>query len=352
MGEPPCNLLEIEMALDRVEAQLAVELPAHMRAFAEAYTAGAPLPAAPDIAGRASTASIGLRALAHAELALRGVKLLRVVAPIVIERDATVAAARAADPTWDNYLALSRARNAVAHARFGRSALDVLHRLNGVADPGDANEAPSPIVGWNDVETPLSEAAIDEVWDILDDRYEVIRRPAVMRSDTARPRMFVDQAGSSGTVVIPRTIDTPAKRFAVLHELGHAVLNLSSSYEWSRVYDEAVASLVARLMETEGELPAGWYSPHAAAARVRRTELARWLAAIERHACADQGPARSPPFGRAPWALWHDPAAQAAYVAAESLADLIAARLRSGGNPRIASDLAVDANAADCAIAI
>ncbi len=352
MGEAPCNLLEVEMALDRVEAQLEPELRNHMRAFAEAYAAAAPIPPAPDIAGRASTASIGRRALAHAELAVRGAKLLRVVAPIVIERDAAVAAARAAEPTWDNYLALSQTRNAVARARFGRSAISILHRLNGVADPGDANDVPAPVAGWNAVETPLSDGAIDEVWDVLDERYEVIRRPEIMRSDTARPRMFIDQAGSSGTVVIPRTIDTPAKRFAVLHELGHAVLNLSSSYEWSRVYDEAVASLVARLMETEGELPAGWYSPHAAAARARRTEIARWLAAIERQAFGDEGAARTPPFERAPWALWHDPAAQAAYVAAETLADRIDAGFAAGAPRRMADQLADDAIGADCAIVI
>ncbi len=352
MGEAPCNLLEVEMALDRVEAQLAPELRSHMRAFAQAYATGAPTPAAPDIAGRASTASIGRRALAHPELALRGATLLRVVAPIVIERDAAVASARAAEPTWDNYLVLSRARNAVAHARFGRSAIEILHRLNGAADAGDASAVPEPIAGWNAVGTPLSDRALEEIWDVLDHRYDVIHRPEVVRSDIARPRMFIEDAGSCGTVVIPRTIDTPAKRFAVLHELGHAVLDLSSTYQWSRVYDEAVASLVARLMEVEGELPAGWYSSHAAPARARRTELARWLAAVERDVFATEGATRPPPFERVPWALWHDPAAQAAYVAAESLADRIAARLEGGAPRRIADDLAVDAIGADCAIVI
>ena len=46
MGEPPCDALQAEMALDLLEGEVATELPAHMRAFARAHTEGRPTPAA------------------------------------------------------------------------------------------------------------------------------------------------------------------------------------------------------------------------------------------------------------------------------------------------------------------
>jgi hypothetical protein len=344
MGDAGPNFLEVELALDRVEAQLAAELPAHMRAFAQAHAAGAPAPAAPDLAGRASTASIAKRALAHPELATRGVALMRLVAPILIERDAGVAAALAANPTWQAYAALTAARTTVARARFGRSALDVLHRLNGVGEAVEASTLPEPIEAWNAVEAPLSSKSIDEVWELLEERFGVVPRPAIVRSGAARPRTFVEQAGSSATVVIPAVVDTPAKRFAVLHELGHAVLNLSSARVWPRALDEASASFVARLMESAGELPPGWHSPHAADARRRRVQLARHLATIERAVDAGE-PVGDKPGALVPWALWHDPGAQSAYVRAESIADDLVARF-GDGKIRLASEL--DAEAIRC----
>jgi hypothetical protein len=55
------------------------------------------------------------------------------------------------------------------------------------------------------------------------------------------------------------------------------------------------------------------------AARARRAALARVLDGIERALPAVvERPAQLPP-----WALWHDPGAQAAYAAAEEIADAI-----------------------------
>lgn len=312
MGEAPCDLLEAELGLDRVEAMLAAELPAHMRAFAQAYAAGAPLPAAPDIAGRASSATVGRRALPHPTIADRGLALLRVVAPIVIERDAGVAAARAryasTTPSWAAYAALSALRDTVAKARFGRPARDVLRLLHGAPEPEGA-DLPADLAGWREEDGLALD--VDATWAALVERYRLAGALSIVRAD-ARPRAFVVEPGREVIAVVPPHAKTPAARFAVLHELGHAVVNLLSPAGLPRVLDEAVASLVARDLEAT--------TPIAIAARTRRTQLARALAAVERGEVPGEAIAPSPP-----WALWHDPAAQAAYVAAEEVADRLAA---------------------------
>ncbi len=321
MGEAPCDLLEAELGLDRVEAMLAAELPAHMRSFAQAYAAGAPLPAAPDIAGRASSATVGRRALPHPVLADRGLALLRVVAPIVIERDAGVVAARArfaaSTPSWAAYAALSALRDTVAKARFGRPARDLLRILHGAPEPASA-ELPADIAGWRDVDGLVLD--VDATWAGLVDRYRLSGSLAIVRANV-RPRAFVVEPEREVIAVVPARASTPAERFAVLHELGHAVANLLSPAGLPRVLDEAVASLVARDLERT--------TPLAIAARDRRTQLARVLAAVERGEVPGDRIAASPP-----WALWHDPAAQAAYVAAEEMAD------RLDGAPDLGAALA------------
>jgi hypothetical protein len=108
-------------------------------------------------------------------------------------------------------------------------------------------------------------------------------------------------------------------RFAVLHELGHVLAALALPAGVPRVVDEAAAAYVARAAERRD---AGtWYSPHARAARARRLALAAVLAGIERALPAlDDEPRIAE---RPPWALWYDPGVQAAYVAAEALADAL-----------------------------
>ncbi len=295
------------MALDRVEAQLAAELPPHMRAFATAYAAGLAPPAAPDVAGRASTVSVAKRALVHPELADRGLALLRLAAPLVIERDGAVATARAASPTWSAYAALTAARDAVAQARFGRPAREVLMALHGASEP-DVAEMPAGVGGWRHDDGIALD--VDATWAALASRYGVTGQLAIVRA-AVRPRAFVVVPGREVIAVVPSRATSPAARFAVLHELGHAVANLLVASTVPRVLDEAVASLVARDVEAA--------APIATAARARRTQLAAWLAMVERGDLAGDSVAPAPP-----WALWHDPAAQAAYVAAEALADRLA----------------------------
>jgi len=156
--------------------------------------------------------------------------------------------------------------------------------------------------------------------------------PRIERSP-ARPRTFVVEPGREVIVVVPALIDTPAKRFAVLHELGHAVCGLTSKQMAPRVLDEAVASLVGRLMEDATVLDVSWRSSIAAPVRERRVALARRLASIERSVAWDGLASGRDGVAVPPWSLWHDPAAQASYVAAEVIAD----RLRLAS---IAEDIA------------
>lgn len=360
MGAAACELLDVELALDRVEAELRAELRTHVDAFARAYARGARSPAAPEVMHRAATVELARRAQIHGELACRGARLLREIAAAVIEAHPVVAAARAAPPTWASLRALARARETIARARFGRGALELVHRLAGVpasgstgvgdAAPRTPAEVPPPIQGWTEPGPAHGEAAVAALWASLAARFEVRARGLqIVRSATARPRAFVVEPGAHVIAVVPQVIDTPATRFAVLHELGHAVLALGAGGPWPRVLDEAAASFVARFMEVPDALPPGWGSPLATEARVRRTQLARALDAIERRLLEDVEPA----LARPPWALWHDPGAQAAYARAEAVADELWTELGGARAPGfLGRELAARAVQVDCAVVV
>jgi hypothetical protein len=315
--------LEVELALDRVEAQLASELPPHVRAFAAAYAAGKMLPAAPELAGRASTVELARRALAHASLRARGLTLLRLAAPLALERDKRVLMARTAQPSWDALAELVRARDTAAIAQFGRGASLVMHVLHGAPRPEGAVVVPPAMEGWSAVDAALPARAVDDAWRELARRHNVRGTVRIVRAE-ARPRAFVVEAAGPRAeviVVVPVRVDSPAARFAVLHELGHALAHLASPAGLPRALDEAVASYAARLLEEPGS---PWYSPLAAAARARRGLLAHALDIVEEdlgkrgHAAARD--VSGVTLGaRPPWALWHDPGAQAMYVEAERI---------------------------------
>jgi hypothetical protein len=383
-----CELLAIEHRLDRIEADLASELPPHLRAFARAHAHGVPAPPAPDVLHRAATLATARAALVHPVLADRGLALLRLAAPIAIESDPAVRAARLAPASWSALAALAIARDAAATARFDRRAIEVMHRLHGsaldlasaacdapiaevlapsAADgargvggatdvssmastmasgdrgvPGGregATQAPSEtsgsatdrrsrsaaglpaaVAGWFESDgVVVDDAAIARRWNALRARHGVDGAVRFERAARARPRSFVVEPGREVVVVVPASIAAPVDRFTVLHELGHAVVALALPVGIPRVLDEAIAAYVARAMEHEVD---EWYSILASAARVRRCALARALDQIERALPAvpapDARPAEQPPS-----ALWHDPGAQAAYVAAESIADAL-----------------------------
>jgi hypothetical protein len=255
-------------------------------------------------------------------LADRGLALVRLIAPLAIEADAAVIAARAAPPSWGALIALAAARRAAAVAQFGHGALAVLHDLYG--SPGGAADGlpglPPPVAAWFEPDgVPLDDGAVERAWAAIRARHGVGGTVQFARSQ-APPRSFVVEPGREVIVVIPAQIASPAARFAVLHELGHAVAALALAPGIPRVVDEAAAAYVARAIERPGD---GWYSPAAAPARARRLLLARILDRVE-HQIEAAAPPAEWPAARPPWALWHDPGAQAAYVAAEALAEAIA----------------------------
>lgn len=328
MGEPPCDALQAEMALDLLESELAAELPAHMRAFARAHAEGRTPPPAPLVARLASSLETAQSACMHDLLYERGLAMLRLVAPLMIEDDPRVVAARNEPPTWDGLARLAAARDTVARQRFGRRAIELAHRLHGVTPERVELGAPGPAIeGWQTPDAAIDHAAIMDVWNALSSRFGIAGHVRIDRADKARPRAFVIEPKVEVVIVVPSVIDTPAARFAVLHELGHAIVALALPGGTPRVLDEAAASYIARLAEPPSWLPPRWPSDLAAAARRRRTAIAAMLDDIER-ALPELADVPGP---MPPWALWHDPGAQAAYVQAEAIAD----RLRSdlGPNP-------------------
>lgn len=395
-----CELLAAELRLDEIEAEVAIELPAHLRSFARAYADGRPAPPAPCLLQHAATLAAARAALSHPLLADRGLALLRLAAPVVLESDAAVIAARAAEPSWPALAALAARRDAAALARFGRRALDLLHWLHGSAPaevapragagtrdggplataaahgtawsaagspvasaggpsgrrsanaataeaargPAPASRLPSPVAGWREPDgVVVDERGIAERWRGLCLQHGVAGAVSILPA-TARPRAFIVELGREVALVLPPRIVAPADRFAVLHELGHAVAALACAAPIPRLVDEAAAAYVASAIERPDD---PWHSPLAAAARVRRTALAAWLDAAERR-LPELAPtdARGPALP--PWALWHDPGAQAAYVAAEALAADVERDLGAApGAGQLAARLAEAAQAID-----
>jgi hypothetical protein len=317
--------VQAELALDLVEGELAAELPAHLRAFARAHAENRAAPAAPLVAHLASTLNVARDALAHDVLLDRGLALLRLVAPIVIEDDPEVTRVRTGPVSWVGLAMLTAARDSIAEKRFGGRAIEWLHRLHGLdGEPLPPHDAPGPpLEGWQTPDHTLDQTAIADAWQAIAARLGVSGNVRIDRAPRVRPRAFVIEPKLEVIVVVPDVVDSPATRFAVLHELGHAACALALPAGVPRVLDEAAASYIARLLEPGGWLPPRWESELAAPARKRRVAIAAFLDGLERALPTIQ----DTPGAQPPWALWHDPGAQAAYVAAEAIADRLAADL-------------------------
>ncbi|MDB4957729.1 MAG: hypothetical protein JWO36_5298 [Myxococcales bacterium] len=329
MGEAACDVLQAELALDLLDGKLATELPPHMRAFARAYATGSPPPSAPAILSQPQALQTARNACMHDLLVARGLALLRLAAPIAIEDDPFVRALRGGPPSWSGITALAAARDRAAQSRFGARAIPLLHRLHGVtqARGGAVEVETSMLPGWKARQHELDGAAIEELWRWLSGHFGVRGTVQVERS-AAKSRTFVVVPGSAVIVVVPISIASPAARFAVLHELGHAVAAVALPDGIPRALDEGVAALVARLAESPSVLPAVWHCELAAAARVRRAAIAMLLAEIERG--LPELPA-VPPSASPPHALWDDPGAQGCYVEAEVIADRLQSQLAGDG---------------------
>ena len=326
-----CSLLDAELALDRAEAVLAAELPAHMRAFAHAYANEAPTPPAPAWGAALKAA---LMARAHPLLEDRAFELLRYAAPLAIEDDPPVALARNRERTWDHYDALAAAREAAARSRFGVGFIALMHWLHGVDEPVQPIAWPDPIPDW----LAPDDAAmfpIEWAWFALAFRNGAPRDACRIVLAPVHPRCFVVEPGRE-VIVVVNALVSPASRFAAMHELGHALAGLLVPRPLVRVVDEAAAAFIPRGFDDDRLLAQirafvdsiGAIEPELRAtiatsverafrhprARARRIELARALDAVERGG----GERRTE---RPPWALWHDPGAQAVYVAAEAIAE-------------------------------
>jgi len=320
MGEAACDLLTAEVALDRIEAELAAELPPHMRAFARAHAEGQPLPPAPPAMAHPGTLASARVALAYPLLADRALALVRLLAPLALENDAEVAAARAAPPSWDGLARLAAARDRVARARFGVGAIELLHRLHGSLGPASPEHAalPEPVPGWREPDgVVLGRVDVSRAWDVLRRCHGITGAVRFHTSATARPRTFVVTPRAEAAVAMPEHITTPAERFAVAHELGHVLAAFVLADGIPRVVDEAAAAYIARIA-LEGDGP--WRNPLAGAARERRLAYARALDRVERGL-------PGPRPAAVPWSLWHDPGAQAAYAGAEAIADRLVEKL-------------------------
>jgi hypothetical protein len=332
VGTAPCDVLELELALDRVEGELATELPSHMRAFARAHAEGRSPPPAPAIARRTATLDIARRAAETELLAERGLALLRLVAPITIEDDPAVVAARATSPSWPGLQRLAAARDAVAGRRFGMRAIELFHALHGVertARVPDAAAAVGPAIdGWQARDAAIDAGGVLDAWHAIAVRLGVtgdVRVDYIRTGSThAHPRTFVVEPRREVIIVVPE-VATPAARFSVLHELGHAAIALAMDPGVPRAVDEAAASYVARMCEPPSLLPPRWETALAVQARARRLAIAIMLGEIERGLPELVGVLGARP----PWALWHDPYAQAAYVMAEALAGRVTAEIGS-----------------------
>jgi hypothetical protein len=286
--------LDLELALDRIEAALANELPAHVAAFARAYAANEPTPPAPAILTDPATLAVAGRARHDP----RGRRLYRQCALLSIEASIVLPRAR----TWPALAALVRARDDAARRRWGRPFLELAH------DVFDATpSAPPAAVGRLDPvpAPPLAIPTLRALWSRLTDR----PAPELILS-TARSRTFVVRPGHA--IVVIRAEPTVAAWSNAVHELGHAL----APPDLSRTRDEAFAIATARRLESD-LAPDPAFAAAVARLHARQHELAAALAEVE--ASLYRGDP-VPTEGTPAWALVHDPGAQAAYAVAHLLA--------------------------------
>ncbi len=305
------DLLTVEMELDRLGAALAGDDPPRWSA------------------GRRRTVT---RALELSGLRTNALTLLRRHAPMWIEHEPAVAAARLTTPSWAAYHRLRAAQDAISDELFGAAWIDVLRWHGGVpAGPLPPPAAiPSMTAGWATGSLPLPWRPLIAQW-----QREVF--PALREGGAAsievtfaagRPHAQVT-AGGRVQLHLRDERDMPRAWCHLLHELGHAAAALLADGAGlpflPRAVDEAVAAWAARHLEEEGSAPglprydaSSATSPALhAAERARRVAVAGALAHLEAqlHVGQSEGAAGLP------WALWHDGGAQAAYLHAEVLAE-------------------------------
>jgi hypothetical protein len=313
--------LALELALDRLESELAGDEPMKWSASRKEAVADA---------------------LEVASLRARARRVLQRWAPAWIDQAPVVAAARLAPPSWAAYRKLRAAQDALASQTFDVSWIDVMRWHGGVP----AGELPAPsaipamapawLVGslplpWRAWIDALERAVLPELFEASAAMLGSATGSAFGGSRTveiefsaARPRTRVE--GRRIAIGLRDQRDMPRAWFQLLHELGHAVAAiLAPAGGVPRAVDEAVASWLARHLEEPGSAPAlplHAYAPALhAGERARREAVAIALAHLETH--AHGGEDREAPAAEnagLPWALWHDGGAQPAYLHAERIA--------------------------------
>lgn len=309
--------LGLEIELDRLRASLAGDDPPRWSAARR----------------RVVTRALELSGLRTAALAL-----LQRHAPLWIEHEPAVAAARLATPSWAAYRRLRAAQDAIADELFGAAWIDVMRWHGGV--PPEPLPAPAAIPamtpGWATGSLPLPWRPVIAGWqrEVLPSLLGGREISIDVAFSAARPHAHV-APGPRVELRLRDERDMPRAWFQLLHELGHAAAALlAAPAALPRAVDEAVAAWTARHLE-EAEaapgLPSYATAPALhAAERARRTAVAGALAHLEsQHHAGDGGGAAG-----LPWALWHDGGAQAAYLHAELIAEAWWQRgLRLGSPP-------------------
>ncbi len=226
-------------------------------------------------------------------------------------------------PTWGDW----RARLAALDAAVPPSFVAAMRIAHGASD---SHVAPSSTDAatvaqralWLAPRSPMTAASVATVWLLLAKRYEISE--AVARAVTFR----FDAAHGQCNVVVPgrvievwlRSGPSAGAWHDCLHELGHALVALCCAHDVPRAVDEAAADIIAAQLVSAASAHEPW--PLAGFAdlvhvaqhmRHHRDGITQRLAAAE---VTGQPTATTAP----PWALWHDPGAQAAYVAAGQLA--------------------------------
>jgi hypothetical protein len=309
---------ELEFALERLSAQLASADPPRWGPSARRIVA-------------AAFAAPALRAQALA--------LLQRHAPAWIEDAPLASMARVTQgpPTWADVRRRRLDLELIARAHFATSWSEVVRWHCGA--PEAALPAPQPIPAaaaeWSHAGARWSFATVATA----------IIPPSLgevtVSFSKRRPRTLVVGAGAK----LELSDDSGSARswFQLLHELGHALAGLTLRRPLPRAVDEAVAAWLARHLEEPNSvagLPsAAWAAPALhRAERERRAKVAGALAHLE---AAIPTAAQATSAAAVPWALWHDPGVQVAYLHAEALAEAWWTQgLRAGALDEVAAALA------------
>ncbi len=175
---------------------------------------------------------------------------------------------------------------------------------------------------WLAPRLPMTLVQVRSLWRGIAAQYQI---PIALAD--AVPFTLTASHGQCRVLVPGRSVDVRLRSGAsaaawhdCLHELGHALVALCTVADVPRAVDETVAEVIAAQLVRApavagGEMLSAFSDLKQVAQQMRqhRGALAQRLANAE--ATGHPTAAAQPP-----WALWHDPGAQAAYVAASHLA--------------------------------